>query len=720
MYTNYVPFPYSPTTHLIPISHVPYPHHSLFIPVHAQLPQYAYTQVPNIMSSTLISHYPEIKHPANVHQPYVPPSSSNQGAPEDHDVQTQEYLNGFEHHVMPPTGIHPDEHADAQIDQENGNPTSVTRGGKLITDGNNVLPNLTPTISNQINESQKAELLPSTDNVLDGSPLTNQQQSGEPHHAISTTTESFEQSSSETLSGLVLQPSLQDIEHRPPDESSTIKLLSSPSVTKEPYLMPNSEDQETTTEIETVSTMDPDIGSSIVELNEPREADDTVTDILETPTGTEENTPKINQTTQTPESTTTMSTLLYSTTPLSSIPLCKNSDCSTTTSTHVTVPSIEITTKHQDTNASSLQVKSVHSTPQPARIDDDNKTTTTISSSTRPLPISTTISEVMTEYPHTTLIDFDNKILSTSWISNELTTQKLKSSRSSDMSDKNTPTSLKDTTLTSTLRPFSSNIITTTTELIKTTISPTPLITYSDQNNAKNVDQDISVSAHNESTVTQSTVTVNTPDRHQEVTGKTTENNLPSGLNIMSTKSFISRTPTTTEKLDVYTNVKTDLYPRTSAKETSNSLAPIATQTNPSTFVQKKSSISTALGDSTYRVSANNQDRYTSGTSSLIPQTLKGSDTWYSHLSTQPPRKNELNDEQIDYLLKKLIKLLRPEIEKQSITEYSFSRFLGSNHADQKKLVYVILPLISETNKNVRNEEQAESTTGPLKTSDKI
>ncbi|XP_025407715.1 filamentous growth regulator 23-like [Sipha flava] len=687
-YSSYIPLPYGPTTHLIPITHVSYPqqeyHHRVFIPVHAQLP-YEYTQVPNIMSSTLINGHPKIKRPTNVPLHYVP--SNIQDEIQDYD-QAQD-LDGFgQQHV---TAEH------AQIDQgiydENGKPIPATRDGKLVDNINN-LPSTMSTEPHQMNESQKAEFLSSTNDITMSTTPVSMTISDNP-----STSEAFGDPVSQTPSDNV---------YRSSDKlNSTMKLLSSQSVTKEPYLIKTSEDLETTTEIVTTSSYvnNPEDESTKTEEdyqpNEPRESVDTTTDISDTSVINVENASKINNTTQTPMATTIFSALLYSMTPSAPTTLqCKNNDCSTTNSTYDMTRSVK-TTKHQDLHESPVQMGSIYSSTQSASIN--YKQSNAISSSTRLPPTSN--SEIL---PYTSSIMPNNVLLSLQ-VSEALTTLQPTFLQPFDKYNESTPTSINDTTSIQRLQSLNHNI-TTTTKLIETETRTTPLIKNNGQNNSKNVAQNVSI-----------LMSLDISKKHEhDASAKTEKDNFPLGLNITPSENLVSRTQTSTEKSDVLTNIEMGRYPPAIASETSSSLKPIMKSTKLFNSIQNKALFTTVSGESTYRTSANDQDRHTSGTSSLTPQTLKGSDLWYSQLYTQTPPKKELNEEQIDFLLKKLIKLLRPEIEKQSMTKDSITRFVTPKHANQEKLVYIILPWIRDTNKNVRNEERTENTTGPLKTFDKI
>jgi len=81
---------------------------------------------------------------------------------------------------------------------------------------------------------------------------------------------------------------------------------------------------------------------------------------------------------------------------------------------------------------------------------------------------------------------------------------------------------------------------------------------------------------------------------------------------------------------------------------------------------------------------------------------------------TQQPVKKELNEEQLDFLLKKLIKLLKPEIEKQTLTEESVARFVTPKLGDRDKLIYIILPWVKEAAIRIENEKLADSNISSL------
>lgn len=580
------------------------------------------------------------------------------------------------HGDSPPTPLGgPVEHA--HTDQEK----NYDRNGKLLVDHHtdNILPNPT-SASHQTNRSQTGEkLLPSatTDTTV------------EPYTSQPSVTESDEPSAPETT----LRPP-DDYYYRLSDESSTINvLLSSPSVTKKPYSSSSPEDPGTTTEIETVTAYvdsEEQEKSSEVEghdrPDEPQEPVDTTmtTDFMET--STEEKPSKTNTSTEKPDAT--------------------SHSASTTKYAYVTTAASIETTERQYSRESPVQARSVYPTTEPASVNYEQSGAISLSTTPSSRPTSTSISKTT----NTASILPNNEPLSL-LVSREFSTPRSISVESSGENNENTPTVLKDTTLTSTLQPLNGDIIDTTTELIE--VGSTQWIAINGQNNAENVDQDTSILAHTETTNQNSKSLY----KHASMVTNPEQNNLPSSTT--PSKSLVNRPQTTAGKLDMYTNVKTDYYPRPVVKETGSSLKLIGTPTKPSTnAVQRKPTFSTAPDDSTYRTSANNRDRYASKTS-LTPQSLKDSDIWYNHLYAQTPPKKELNDEQIDFLLKKLIKLLKPEIEKQSITKDSISRFVTPKHADQEKLVYIILPWIRDTSKNVGNEEQMEGITSPLKTFDK-
>lgn len=220
-----------------------------------------------------------------------------------------------------------------------------------------------------------------------------------------------------------------------------------------------------------------------------------------------------------------------------------------------------------------------------------------------------------------------------------------------------------------------------------------------------------------QSVVTQNTIIQNTIE--------ISNTNLPSNINASSI-SYPIQVNFTTEKTNIYLNDNTsNNIPLTTKGMQRSTLKSIMMPIKPDNSIQRKAPLITNSNDMKYKKSSNNRDQYLTKTG--IPQTYKNSELWYNDMYTQSPNKKELNEKQIDYLLKKMIKLLKPEIEKQIITKETTSKLVTPKLGDQEKIVNIILPeniilpsYFTDVAKNMENEERLNNNKGLLEISDKI
>lgn len=266
--------------------------------------------------------------------------------------------------------------------------------------------------------------------------------------------------------------------------------------------------------------------------------------------------------------------------------------------------------------------------------------------------------------------------------------------------------------------------------LTETITELTPSITMSYDNYSKDIEQNTNILLYNDkptillSTTATSIQSVSTQNTITQNNVETVKTNLPYDTN--TSNSYPSQIYSTTEKTTIYSENKTiDNFPHTTKEKTRNSLRSIVTSIKPRNNIQKKPQLIGVSNDLKYRKSSDNRDRYMAKTET--PKTYKNAELWYNDMYTQSPYKKELNEKQIDYLLKKIIKLLKPEIEKQIVTNENTSKLVTPKLGDQEKIVNIILPeniilpmYFTDAAKNIKNEERLQSNKNPLKTPDKL
>lgn len=729
VYPSYIPISHDPTTHLIPISQQEY-YQRFMAPLNTYSP-YGYTFFPDVASSTPMNNHLKINKPFNV-QVYIPQETQDEirkyDKPEEALIDNIKELsnqNPYDFDQTLPTGFEEADEVDEIKDEinENSNPT---RYGKLL-DNVNSPPVPIATQLNQTTESHEDQhSLPS--NIVDKLDTSAQQdkivspESHDEHDTQTSTSSTNGLSSSEILNGPVSQLPL-DVKYSSSDKSSTTTQFSSVvSTTLEPTSTTSDADRPGTT----VETQTPTTGGSYwdeersngEEKNQqgkPREAAEhgilslnvTTTGISKPLNETEQKTPRIIETTQNPE------TLIASfttpptrpTTTFRSTTLCENDDCRGLKSSHLTTPSVKTTVR---VNAYDIPIKTINSTAQPTTVNDEHgNRTNLVSSSVHPSSTSMTISERTTMSYHTSTPKTTTRLSSptTPGISTPPKPSYFKMPL--DKTDETQSTNLHLTSSTPRSQPLNDS---TTLTLINNKINQTLSAKTNGNNYTTNIKRNADVPIRSDqSTISSSTTTVSMiPIKTVVQTNQTT---VPSNLNSSSIIPLI-RVQTTTEKVYSYKSDKADQSVPVTVIETIKSTSKtIGAQMKPRSSTPKTSVMVT---DTMYRMSATNQDRYMAETTQSS-QTTKDSDLWYSHVNTQNQRKKELNEQEVDYLLKKLIKLLKPEIEKQSLTNDSINRFITPKTGDHEKLVYIIFPMIREAAKNMNNEERRESNTSPLK-----
>lgn len=349
-------------------------------------------------------------------------------------------------------------------------------------------------------------------------------------------------------------------------------------------------------------------------------------------------------------------------------------------------------------------MRSVFSTTQSTTFNDmSNKQSDLIIQSSRLSPISTTSSEITT-LPFITTQSSTVIVPSSSQSPNKMNSDQT-SSYSIMAYGNNNKTQLTDvyyTSLLSTVKPLktTNSQITDTTEKYSTTV-----INAYIQNTTQNTNIPIS----NDKLITSPTTTpitifppkVNKPKPLK----KTTQKNVPSDIT-MSSKHY-NETNTSTEKsINTYKIKKINHnFPSTTEKTKETSRKSVVMPSKPNNYTQRKFAENSIHS----RTIINSSDQYMTET----PKTINDSELWYNHMNTQNSYKKELNEEQVDLVLKKLIKLLKPEMDKQPISKDSVVRVVTPKLGDKEKLVYIIVPWGRDTVQTIKNEERQEVNMSP-------
>ncbi|XP_022164342.1 uncharacterized protein LOC111029568 [Myzus persicae] len=737
-YSSYIPLPYDATTNLIPVGQILHQedeyHHRFLGPLHTRYP-IGYTNVPGVMSSTLLNNGPEIKKTTNV-QNSIPPD--NQEVIQKHDKElhsSDQILNqnqdDFDHTL--PIGLNLEDpikmyqKKDEKIKQLNSKMNRKLLDHIIVDD----LPNTITANQNQTTGSPEIrDLQPSTTFVEFDTSMPLDTINFPKTYLVSPLpplTISNEPSKSEIYNNSVSQLSLNS------DEFIKVKQIElHRSTTEEPSTLSNTEQLVTTVETY-LSNITSDKNQENTLTSEKRSRPDEpqnshhysndkyTTDILKKPIiNIEEISIEIAKTTQNAEVFNALSTLPTTTmTTTFSTPLYENNDSKISKSSIVDRAETNINGKLYQTS-----VKKVTNTPDDKLTKVSNEQDNImdlINSSRPPSIISITTSETFT-LPYTKT----SSIISQSSPAHSKYYSSTKSPALNCTTNKrNTiePTSVSYTSLLPTiLQPL--NITNNTTSiLVETKTEQTPLITLNSNEYINNIKHSTNISRHHDkSTRSSSTPTIRIPSYDVFNTGKpikTVQNNLPSDVTIFS-KKYQSQIPTSTEILNTYNDDATNTYFPVTTKGTKRStLKPTATSINQYNSVQRKTPLDTVSGYSKFSKTTYNQDRYMTETSNT-PQSIDDSELWYNHMNPQNALKKDVNEEQIHVLLKKMIKLLKPEIEKQTLTKESVVRLVPPRLGDPEKFVYIIYPWILDEAKNIENEERTKINANPLTTSDKL
>ncbi|XP_060876612.1 mucin-2-like [Metopolophium dirhodum] len=727
IYSSYIPLPYDATTHLLPVGQVPYKkdeyHHRFLGPLHTQFPV-GYTNVPGIMSPTLINNEPEIKKTMNVPNS-IPPG--NQEVIQKHDkvLHTSEQIlnqnkDDFDHtspiglNLVDPIKIY--QIKDDKIEQPNSKMDRKLHDHLTADD----LPNTLTAEQNQTTRSHEVQdLQPSTFFTDFNTTMPLDTVNFPKTYLVSTLplfTISHEPSKSETYSNSVSQLPLSS------DEFSTVnQMLLHRSPTQEP--LSNTKQLITTpvTPYSSTTTSEKNQQDTSEKRSRPDESRNShhysnekyTTDILKTSIiNKNEISTEMAETTRNPEVLNALSTLPTTiTTTIFSTPLCENNDTKISTSSSVARAETDIHAKSYNVPVQKINGKSDKKFTTVSNGQDNINNL--ISSSTRSSVISITTSETST---------FSYKKTSPPQLKYYSSTKLPDVKCTTDKNNEIQSTSLRYASLLPTnLQPLNIKNITTTI-LVETKTEKTPQITFNSNKYIKNIKQNTNTPIHDdESTISSSTPTIFIPSHNVFNTDtpiKTVQNNLPSDITMYNYQS--QNIPTSTEKSNTYKDGNINTYFPTTTKGTKRStLKPTVAPINQFNSVQRKIPLDIVSGDSKFRKTTYNQDRYMTE-SPNTPQSIEDSELWYNHMYPQNALKNKVNEEQIHVLLKKIIKLLKPEIEKQTLTKESVARLVPSRLGDPEKFVYIIYPWIIDEAKNIEREERAKNNANPLITSDKL
>lgn len=682
----------SATTHLIPVSHVPYSqkeyHHQIFVPLHTQYP-YGYSNVPAVISSTPINIDPNIKFPGYI-QTDIPVYNHDKIRKYDKpdNIITDDQNNDHTH--VKPIGLPSEEpvqiHHTKDDSPEELNPL---KNEKLLNNKNYVSNPMTME-TNQTNTLQDLSLSNEADDSRASMPSNTNEK---------------------------LQLLSKDKSYLTNDSNATTQLFSQPN-TQELYFSTTTEHSITTIETESEKASKNDFKeASIVDnknqLDEQlREVQpehellnnkNLTTDILEKTKVIEKTLTTQPLETETPKISTTSSTSLYPTTTQFSTTLCENNECQISNSSNTTT-NVK-TTVQVDLNDNSIQGQSTHSSTPVTKINDEY--VDQLRSIT-----SLTVSQISNTVLETTTLPYENS--KSTLVALPLSPLQLTSFQTPNYKmaeNTNNATQSIDVLDTSTLptKKIQKNNDTVISTLAVSKSEPTPLIARNNNDNTNNIEQNANIPLHHdELKVLSPTTTIFTPTQSDPII-RTLENNL-STTKITTTDNYRDQISTTMKKLNVHTeDAMNHNFPVTTKEPKKNLFKLRTTTVKPHSSIQKLVPLSKIVDDSKQKISLNNQNRFLPKTEP--PQTLDDSELWYSNqMNTQNLPKKELNKAQIDFLLKKLVKLLKPEIEKETLTNDSVTRFITPKIGDQDKLIYIIFPWVKDATKNMENEESTEVT----------
>lgn len=346
---------------------------------------------------------------------------------------------------------------------------------------------------------------------------------------------------------------------------------------------------------------------------------------------------------------------------------------------------------------------------------------------------STLFPEVLTSFkskPSNSIKDFNetNEIQSSSSLNTTLqplhTVTSLSSTSSPEVltSFKSTPSnSIKDfnknneiqsttliyTTLFSTQQPLNSKdtIISSTFTETPTEKSPStsenPSINY--DNYTKNIKRNTNIPTHYDESTTLISISDFVNHNNFLQLEKNVQNNLPPDIN-NSSRSYLDGLLLTQKSIKRSDDKTNNNFPVSAIKTNRIPLKSTVTPITPYNRIQRKLPLVTVSNNLKHRKTINDRNQLNPKAKSPS-QTYRDSELWYNHMYTQIPYKKELSEGQINFLLKKIIKLLKPEIEKQIVTKDSISRVIVPKLGDQEKLIQIILPIVRDAAKSIKNEE---------------
>lgn len=690
---------HSATTHLIPVLHVPYSqkeyHQQILVPLHTQYP-YGYSNVPGVISSTPININSNTKIPGYI-QTEIPVYSHDKIRKYDKldNVITDDQNNNHTH--VKPIDLPSEEPVQINHTKDDGPEELNPLKNEKLPNNKNYLSNPMIMETNQTNKLQDVSLLNEADNSRASMPSDTNK-----NLQFLSKNKSYLTNDSNATTQFFSQPNTQE------------SYLS--TTTQKAYFSTTTEHSDTTieTKSENVSKNDfkeASIVDSKIQLDELREVQpdhelsnnkNQTTNILEGTNDIEKTLTTKPLEIETPETSTTSSTSLYPTTTQFSTTLCENNDCQKSNSPNTTA---SVKTRVQvDLNDNSIQRQSTHSFTPVTKINDEYV------DQLRSIN-SLTVSQVSNTVLETTIFPYENTKsptvalpLSPSQFTTLFQTPYYKTMKNTNNATQSM--GLLDASTLPTI-PIQKNNDTVISTLAVSKTEPTPLIAKNDNNNTNNIEPNANNPLyHAELKVLSPTTTIFTPTQSDPIVS-TLENNL-STTKITTTDNYKDQIYTTTKKLNVHTEDAISHNFPVTTKEPKKNLVKLKTTTiKPHSSVQKLIPFSKIVDDSKQKIPLNNQNRFLPKTEPS--QTLDDSELWYSNqMNTQNPPKKELNKAQIDFLLKKLVKLLKPEIEKETLTNDSVTRFITPKIGDQDKLIYIIFPWVKDATKNMESEESTE------------
>lgn len=670
IYSSYIPLAYSTTNHPIPISQISYPQEDDYyhryldtiVPLHRQL----HTNIPN---STPINNNSKIKIPINV-QTYISQNNLNETLINDMKKSLNQNIEESDHTL--PIVLNNKE----PIQNIYKNDEKSIRNKKLLDSLDNTSTSIKAEAIELNNSQEVQQSLSTTGDQLHAYNLTEIIDFHEKNNITS------------TPMSITTEPQIfLDKNYRVSDEL----------ITKSPYISSVTGQPNAIIETESLTTSKNIFNQTKLFSKENKESNESgeihhnlnllnninitteSTDITKTSIKNEKNSTVLINTTQTPKTLITLSSLI--------------------------ITSSNKTTIRVDPYDSSIQMRSAHTILQPNKVNRYDNQSNLISSSTAvSSPPSTTMSKTILSYKTSQSPTFKTTLL-----------QELPEEFISNISTNSNKEPFKNKTIETTINENNVSLLpslqllndikTTTSMLIDTKTEQNTSIMKNVHKYNTNIKQNTIIPNYYRASPKSSSInTISVPSQKFIKQEPILRTFLPS--NIFS-KSNLNHT-VTEEKSNTYEDGNTDHNLSKTTKESrKNSLKSITIPTESHDPIETDYSLVTTPNYLKYRKTTDNQNQYIDK-SIQTPQTIKESELWYSSIHKQNIPKKELNDEQINFLLNKLIKLLKPEIEKQTITQESMARFVAPKLGDQEKFVYIILPLIKNAAKNMENGEQTE------------